>query len=66
MRVHDWLQGMPGSHFEIGLPVQQQVFSACDVPAAQAGWGLDIPSASTAIRMATKVFKRTTTCEQLH
>jgi hypothetical protein len=49
--VHDPLQGLSGWHLQIGLPVQQQVFPASDVPVAHAGWGLTIPSANTAIRI---------------
>ena len=43
--------------------MQQQVFPASGVPAAHAGWGLDTPSASTAIRIWTKVFKHTSTLQ---
>jgi hypothetical protein len=64
-RVHDCLQGLSGWHLQIGLPVQQQVLPPADVPAAHAGWGLPIPSASTAIRIWTKVLMRTSTLEQL-
>ncbi len=63
--MQDCLQGLSGWHLQTGLPVQQHVFPTSEVPAAHAGWGLDTPSASTAIRIWTKVFKRTTTFEQL-
>src|ERR1700734_872872 len=63
--VHDCLQGLSGWHLQIGLPVQQHVLPASTVPAAQAGWGLTTPSASTAIRTWTKVLKCTATLKQL-
>jgi hypothetical protein len=64
-RVHDCLQGLSGWHLQMGLPVQQHIFPTSDVPAAHAGWGLPIPSASTAIRIWTKVLKCTATLKQL-
>ena len=57
--THDCLVGVPGWHLQTGPPEQQQFFSTSDVPAAQTGWGLDIPSASTAIRIWENVLKRT-------
>jgi hypothetical protein len=54
-------------HLQTGLLAQQHVFpaSGVGVPAAQAGVGVPIPSASTAIRTWTKVLKRATTFKQL-
>jgi len=45
--------------------MQQQGFSIAGIPVAHAGWGLDIPNASTAIRIRTKVLKRTAMLKQL-
>jgi hypothetical protein len=64
-RVQDCLHGLSGWYLQTGAPVQQQVLPGSDVPAAHAGSGLNTPSASTAIRTWTKVFKCTTTIEQL-
>lgn len=65
IRVQDCLQGLSGWHLQTGLPVQQQVFPAIDVPAAHAGRGLLIPNANMAIRSWTRVLKRTATLKQL-
>jgi hypothetical protein len=64
-RTQDCLQGVPGWHLQSGLPAQQQVIPASDVPAAHAGSGQYIPSTNTAIRRWTKVFQDTTIFRRL-
>lgn len=63
--MQDCLQGWSGWHLQTGLSEQQHVFPTSDVPAAHAGWGLDIPNASRAISSWTKVFKCTIALQQL-
>ena len=65
VRVHDCLQGMSRWQLLPDPSAQQQGFPVSDEVAAQAGGGADIPKANTAMRMATKVLKCTTTSQPL-